>query len=314
MKLSTLVSYRNHLRNLHTRPAVIDALRDLGNVEHFVASHEVQIDNRSKELHDNLQDIETRINNFHRTLEHLGDQVDNAIRKQEPDYYRESLCRYEEEMCFETTEYILNRRLAADPETLDQLETNLRNYTDWRLPGLIIRPGRDNFIEHMVPLDPLYLVDHDMDLLTPSIKNFTPEYQQRLRPYVVKETPAQPFLNELPTNQFGLIFAYNFFNFKPIEIIQRYLEEGLTKLRPGGVFMFTFNDCDFETGVGSAEHAFQCYTPGSAIKNIADNLGYEFVYEYKKNLPVSWLEFKKPGIIKTNRGGQSLSKVLAKPT
>ena len=313
MKLSTLVSYRNHLRSIQTRPAVIEAMRDMSNVEHFVRTHEVQMDNKSQELQTNLQDFVTSINTFHQTVEQLGDLVDNTIRQLEPAYYKESLRRYEEEMCFETTQYILNRRLIPDAETLEQLETNLRNYTDWRLPGMIIRPGMEKFVEYMVPLDPMYLVDHNTDLLEPSIKDFTPEYQQRLRPYAVKETPAHPILSELPNNQFGLIFAYNFFNFKPIEIIQRYLEEGLTKLRPGGIFMFTFNDCDFETGVGSAENAFQCYTPGSAIKNIADRLGYEFVYEYKKNLPVSWLEFRKPGEIKTNRGGQSLARILAKP-
>ena len=313
MKLSKLVSYRNHLRDLRIFPSVSDAVRDMGNVEHFVRTHEIQIGKKSQDLAQDFQDINNSIQNFYRTIEDLSNKVDDAIRIHEPFLYHESLRRYEEEMCFETTEYILNRRLVPDLDTLEQLESNIKRYTDWRLPGLILRPGLDKFIEHMVPLDPMYLADHNTDLLDPAIKGFTPEYQRRLRPYVISETPAQPILSELPDNQFGLIFAYNFFNFKPIEIIERYLQECLGKLRPGGVFMFTFNDCDYEAGVGSAENHFQCYTPGQAIKNIADNLGYEFVFEYTKNLPVSWFEFKKPGEITSLRGGQSLAEILAKP-
>jgi SAM-dependent methyltransferase len=225
--------------------------------------------------------------------------------------YRESSRLYEEEMCFETNEYILNRRLSIDEESNILLRSRLRNVSDWRLPGMIIRPGRESFVEDLVPMDPLYLVDHHQELLDPGILKFTVEYQRRLRPYVVKEYHSNAILELLPDDQFGIIFAYNYFNYKPMEIIQRYLTEVFKKLRPGGVFIFTFNDCNRAHAVALAEQHFMCYTPGKEIQAYAETLGYELTPIHHGTGDLSWIELRKPGEIRSIRGGQSLARIVA---
>jgi hypothetical protein len=109
-----------------------------------------------------------------------------------------------------------------------------------------------------------------------------------------------------------LIFAYNFLNYKPIEVIERYLQDFFAKLRPGGVAMFTFNNCDLPQGMGLAEKHFMCYTPGRRVQQIADKIGFENVYDQRGPNNISWFEIKKPGEIYSLRGGQTLAKIVRK--
>jgi hypothetical protein len=176
----------------------------------------------------------------------------------------------------------------------------------------MFRPGLEAFVEQLVPLDPLYLADQDLALLQPAVKGFTKEYQRRLRLYEIPERTDQLLLSQLPDGQFGYCFAYNYFNFKPLEVINQYLQELWNKMRPGGVIFFTFNDCDYSQGVGLAEKKFMCYTPGHMIVEHAENLGYEINQRHRGKGDVCWLEIQKPGKITSMRGGQTLAKIVAK--
>ena len=193
-------------------------------------------------------------------------------------------------MCFEINDHILKRKLKCDNETNTILRNRIKNYGDWRVPGMIIRPGRETFIEDMVPLDPLYLLDSNLDLLEPAISSFTPEYQRRLRPYAINDYDNSEILTQLPDNQFGFVFAYNYFNHKPMPIIERFLTEFYQKLRPGGSVLMTYNNCDLAHGVIRAEHVWMLYTPRRLIEQHATNLGFELVNAYDGKGDVSWLE------------------------
>ena len=164
----------------------------------------------------------------------------------------------------------------------------------------------------MVGLDPLYLVDTHYDLLTPCMEKYPEAYQRRLRPYVINERATVPILHKIPDNQFGACLVYNFFNFRPLEVIKRYLEEILQKLRPGGTLIMTINDCDRDKGVMLVEQHYTCYTPGYLIINLAQSLGYELVIKWHDDGPSTWIELKRPGDLTSLRGGQTLAKIMPK--
>jgi len=107
--------------------------------------------------------------------------------------------------------------------------------------------------------------------------------------------------------------AWNFFNHRPFEIIRRYLTELYNKMRPGGVLMMTYNDCDRWPGVAAAENRAALYTPGSLILNFADNLGFEKVFSYDDTGPWTYVEFQKPGNRPSLRGSQPMAQILPKP-
>jgi hypothetical protein len=312
MKLSELVDYLNQLDQVNPDPTCAAAIKHLDGIMHTVTEHTHQSAEATGLLANSLVDIKSATCKFNQHLEQLRDQLRKDIAQHEQALYQESSRVYEQEMCFDTNEYILDRRLSVDHESNTQLQARIFLYTDWRLPGMIIRPGRESFVEDMVPLDPLYLVDHHQELLDPAILKFTVEYQRRLRPYIVKEYHENLILEKLPNNQFGFVLAFNYFNYKPIEIIKRYLTEVMTKLRPGGVFIMTYSDCDFAHAVALAEKNFMCYTPGSEIKRYAESIGYEILNQHKGQGDLCWFELKRPGEITSLRGGQTLAKIVPK--
>ena len=158
-------------------------------------------------------------------------------------------------------------------------------------------------------MDPLYVVDHAWHLIEPAMSSFNEHYRARLRPYTVLDTSEEIFAT-LPKSVFGLIVAYNFFNFKPVTVIDRYLRECWSMLCPGGVLIMTYNDCDRAHGLGLMESGMGCYTPGRMIKNSATRLGYEIVAEFRSKTDLVWAELRRPGDTPSIRGAQTLAKIV----
>ena len=164
----------------------------------------------------------------------------------------------------------------------------------------------------MVGFDPLNLVDQQHELLVPSFDKFPEEYKSRLRLYTVNENIDTEILDKIPNNQFGFCLAYNFFEFKPLEIVKKYMAEVYQKLKPGGTFIMTFNDCSRDKAVMLAEQRYACYTPGTLIKQLANTFGYTQTFSWDNDGPTTWLELRKPGTLSSLRGGQSLAKIMYK--
>jgi hypothetical protein len=312
MTLKDIVAYINLLDSLSIHAETQETVRLLDSVLHVVGNHSIQLDSYGKNLRQNFSSIVEGVDEFSNTLAQLKQRLHHLVVEYEPQYFTESKRVFDHEMPFESTEYILNRRLGIDEHSNILLRSHLRNLSDWRIPGMIIRPGRDTFVEDLVPMDPLYLVDQHQDLIQPSVSKFTPEYQRRLREYVITDRTDQPIMAALPQGQFGLVFAYNYFNYKPIEIVRRYLSEIYALLRPGGVLIMTYNNCDRAQGVGLAERNFMCYTPERYIRQHAESVGFESTFSHNGAGDLSWLEFGRPGEIASLRGGQTLARILAR--
>jgi hypothetical protein len=246
-----------------------------------------------------------------RTVENLKQHVKRENAQLEPAYYQRSDLLYRHELSQDSNEHILSRKLQVDDASDHLLRSHLMNRTDWRFPGMVIRPANCDWVKDLVALDPLYLVDHNLDLLQSTVDSFTPQYQKRVRTYAIDDIKDHEPLRQLPNNQFGLIVAWNYLNYKSIEVLYHYLADIFVKLRPGGVAIFTYNDCDRGHGAALAESLFMCYTPGSKVKAQAIELGFEILFEHHGQGDVVWLEIKKPGELSSIRGGQTLAELVA---
>lgn len=313
MKLSEIVDYLNLLDSLSVHEAAAESTRRLAAVLHVVVNHEVQVNDSAQDLELNFDAVKQGLGAFEHTLSQIKQQLGQILKEQEPAYLAESYRLFDQEMRHDSVQHILSRQLAIDHHVREALQHRLKNLTDWRLPGMIIGSRTETFVNDMVPMDPLYVVDTHQDLLTAAVKSFAPEYQRRLRQYVVNDHVPGAILNEIPGGQFGVIFAYNYFNYCPMEVITRYVGEIASKLRPGGSFIMTYNNCDRAHGVGLAERAWMCYTPRRLIEQAAAAAGLELVSATDAPGDVSWIEFVQPGAIETLRGGQSLAKIIAIP-
>lgn len=311
-KLSDIVHLKNLLGSPEVCPDFDPAHELINDFMFYVQTHPVRLHDVERDLLDSASNVKSAYSKFQDRVALARQRCQDAIEALEPEYYQASTRLYEQEMIFETSDYILNRRLQADDDSNLKLRGRLLQLTDWRLPALVFRPGLESFVEELVPLDPMYIVDHNQELLQPALSKFTAEYQRRLRIYTINDRTSDEILSELPTNQFGLTFAYNFFNYKPIEVIQRYLKELFVKLRSGGSLIMTYNECDRDHGVCLAERNFMCYTPGHRIVSMAENIGFELSEKYIGQGDLAWFEFKKPGSINSLRGGQTLAQIMPK--
>lgn len=312
MKLSQLVNYRTQLEAASVGPTKRSSDAEIERITHLVENQPTQIAEFAKQLQQKRQDIQQAFTNFDNDLQDLKSQLKQLIETTEKPWFAESYKLYEEGMAHETTEYILNRRPPISAETEQFYRTRIVRYNGWQHPAMIIRPGRETYINELLATDPLYLVDENHDLLLPALSMFNEQYQNRLRTYTINERQGQEILGKLPNGQFGLVFAYNFFNFRPFEVLKKYFAEIYEKLRPGGVLAMTFNDCDRDKGVMLVEQHFCCYTPGYLVKELAQSLGYEIAFSWTDQGPSTWLELKKPGEFESLRGGQALAKVIPK--
>jgi SAM-dependent methyltransferase len=314
MKLSDLVNYMNLLESMSTVKDTAEQVhQDLSKITHVVSNSAIQLDKFSDLLAQRQTEVAVAMGRYELDLESLKQALRDLIAVTEKPWFAESYRLYEQEMCNDTAEYILDRRPTISKETEQFYNARLTRYNGWQHAAMIIRPGRESFIHQLLASDPLYLVDESHDLLQPAMDQFNNQYQQRLRPYTILERSGEAILGQLPKGQFGLVFAYNFFNFRPFEVLRQYLKEIYQKLHPGGVLVMTFNDCDRAKAVMLVEQHYCCYTPGYLVRELAQSLGYEISFSWTDQGPSTWLELRKPGERPSLRGGQALAKIIPKP-
>jgi hypothetical protein len=341
-KLSDLVAYKNLLKTINVSSTRALTNLDLENITYVVNTDQIESEQFVNNLINSKIDLNNAFDQIDKTLNQLIQQVNDLIAEYERPLFQQSYTHYEqrqesyqsysnwkapapgpgywsdnaakvEKFLKENHEYTLNTRLNIDDETLKIFQSRITNQAVWKYPGMIIRPGVESFVTHMVATDPLYLVDSQYPLLEPALTKFNNLYQQRLRTILVDENSKDNKLIKIPNNQIGVCLAYNYFNYLPFEIIKEYLKEIYQKLRPGGILYMTFNDCDLAHAVILAEQFYACYTPGSMIRSWAEHVGFEEIFYFNNNTPSSWIEFRKPGELTSLRGGQCLAKILSKP-
>ena len=313
MKLSEIVSYKNLLDSLSSKPAAQELLNEILSMMHVAEVSSVQIPDAVDQLNQAREQVSQAVEQFEKQFVHLKQSVQNLIEQQEPEYFSNSLDLYNTGYRNDSADHIRGRRIGVDPVTAVIIQQRLKLYTSWQHPGMVLRPAHAKYVEDLVACDPMYFVDTSDQLLELTESWFTPEYQLRLRRYVIEEYSDQPAFINLPAGQFGLIYAFHFFNYRPWPVLQQYLKECFELLRPGGVLAFTYNNCDLANRVGKVEHYSACYTPGRMVRAYADELGYDIIFDKDDAPNTSWMELRRPGIYSSIRGGQTLAKIKNDP-
>jgi hypothetical protein len=312
MKISELAHYRELLESL--RPTgVHSAVRaEMDNVLETVNRNPNQLPGHLLTLQSARDRAFNAAQDFDHGLDAMLVDLLEQIKALEPQYLAQSYQWYERAMERDTVDYVLERRFPISDDRREYIKSRVMAHSDYHYAGMIIRPGLEDWIEHMVACDPLYVVDTNHDMFGPAKEKFNELYQSRLRYYAIRESSDTLMLDQLPNGQFGFCLAYNFFQYKPFEIMRAYLREIYSKLRPGGVLAMTYNDCDRKGAVELAERSFTCYTPGRLITAICESVGFVIEQNYRLDAAANWVELRRPGQMTSLRGGQSLAKIVAK--
>lgn len=314
MKLSFLVDFVRQLESVPVSGIREANERRLQELTIKVCNHPtVKFDQFCQRLQLDKVDLNEQFDQLNSTvaelLLHAQQQIDLLV----PEIKAQCMQWFtEQESPFGRDRAVLDRRLAMPNDVRERLRATLAKNQHWRWPGMIVRPGLESFVDDMVAMDPLYMVDVDLNLLKPALNRFHPNYQQRVAKYSITEQLGQPILANLPQGQMGYCFLFNYLNYRPLELVQQWLDELWHLMRPGGRILFTYNDCDRPHGISLAEKNFMAYTPGGAIREHAQNLGFEIIDQGYAPADVSWMELLRPGELTSRRGSQTLAKILAR--
>lgn len=302
-KLQDLVKYKNDLLSLIKDIDLLDNIKDsILSVEIASDDNIISLDkiiNSYRQLSIDYQQINNSIN---QTL----DDIDTAIHEQVNKLYLDDKHRLlHEENIF--------HYLTMPDEIEKQLSAKISSYSDWHYPSLQINPREKHWIDYMVAGDPLYLMSHDLNVIKNLINPYPDLYQSRLRLYENKDID----FSILPQEQFGFVLCWDNFNYLSFEKIKPYVKEVFKLLRPGGKFVFSYNNCDLETSAGNFEDFSAGWCTTKLLIDLFDEIGYQLV-EFKNikiddpTRYISWVEVRKPGVLKTVKAHQAIAQILPK--
>jgi len=314
--LRNLVKYKQMVESINFDTVRRDINSRLSEVSNDLDLHEFDAHNlKDSMLHkhlkvlDILEDWSLNLNTFREEIAKL------ATTLEEP-YYEKSKEIYKMRMN-DSVQDKMDRQIFSNILYNQEFKTLLQDrisiYADAQYAGLQIAPGNGDITNLLVSCNPLYLMDESEDMFR-HIRNWRePAYQRRLRYYKIDEK-EDDILNEIPRNQLGLIVALNWFNFRPMKIIKKYLQSMMQVLRPGGVIIFTYNNCDYPKAIDKVDEMYYCYSTSIQVKDTCRQIGYNIIESFDKgydelDMGISWLEIKKPGKRTTIRRTETMGQI-----
>lgn len=308
MNLHQLVTLRNQLHRAYDTSLIkqeIDSnrtrLTDLINdTDENLTAKILNIEAQNMHLYTHLDDISKQVSNL---LEEIQNQIDQLATKLFSD-------NYELELTCDLIEKVRNVRKITSNESFElALRQRINLYSNWQYPALEIGCRDGEWTKYLVASDPLYIADSFDEFLVSAIQQFPELYQGRVRRYKIVENCK---IKDLPANQFGFIFSFNYFNYLSLDSIKQYLNQAMTWLRPGGKIVFTYNNADLPAAAAYAENFFMTYVPKSILQPMAESIGFETAYTYDDDPAFSIIEFKKPGILKSIKLTQTMGEMKIK--
>lgn len=307
MGLHNTVSFREQLTSNVVTESVTEKVQELIHNISAIKTHM----NLSQHQHFIIDDLITRcemvvssITMVENNLKSHIDSLNREIQQITHDLFSNS---YKLEDIYNEDAAVVREKwkIVVNSDVENAIQERIMLHTDWKYPALEIGCRDGEFTRHLVAADPLYLIDRNREFLSTAPSQFPVEYQRRLRTYHLVDHN----LSELPQGQFAFIFSWGYFNYVSMDTMKTYLKQAYDLLRPGGVFMFSYNDGDSPGGAGMAEKMARAYTPKSVLLAVCEGLGYEILHIADHGPAISWLEIKKPGELFTVKAHQVLGEI-----
>ena len=172
-----------------------------------------------------------------------------------------------------------------------EISIDIGNYSDWKYPGLELNPSTGKLTRQMLACDPLYVyTGHVVDKDSVKDKFNTFFSEKRLLMY--------DDLDALPQGQFGTITNVLTYNFWPLDPIKDQLQKVIKLLRPGGYYIFTYNDCEYEPQIDFCNN-FASYNTFTMMSGLVKMYGFDIIDSRCMNDTHSWMIVKRPGELKS---------------
>lgn len=309
-KISELVKIKEYLASVYNTEPIVTEINSM-DVKLRAINQDIDIAEVKSDINDLIDDFNTLHNKLRFNKDRyqaIVDSIDQQIQVESAKFLSEN---YSLELRVES-EAIGNIRkvrvLDIRPSLEEEILNRIRINTNWKYPALEIGCRDGEWTQHLIAADPLYITDHYRDFLESAVKDFPEEYQRRVRPYLTRDAD----LSMLPQGQMGFVFCWNFLNYRSLDTVKEYLKSVKEVLRPGGVFMFSYNNGDMYECAGYAEGFWMSYIPKRYLVPMCESLGFEVVHAREirgEGTAVSWIELKKHGELNTSKANQVLGEI-----
>jgi len=309
-KLTELVNLREQLTQAydprpvgneldHLQAKLVSIVEERGD-----ADHRVMLENLITDVHQ----VQERFNENKKQFDLVINVIDHEIMNEGTKFFSENYS-LEIRVDAEATSIIRNVRVMDLSDlVLKEILGRIQLYTSWEYPALEIGCRDGEWTPHLVASDPLYIVDHYREFIDSTVSKFNTDYQNRIRPYLIKDQD----MSELPQGQMNFVFCWNYLNYRSLDTVKEYLKSVRDLLRPGGTFMFSYNNGDIPECAGYADNRWMSYIPKSMLLPMCESLGYSIVYERDirgEGTTVSWIEVRKTGRLTTVKADQVLGEI-----
>jgi SAM-dependent methyltransferase len=310
MALYDLVTYRHRLTQALVVDPVVDRLLELKTNIANVRNQVPVINQSNADFITQLVDhYENLIELVKKPQEDLANQLATVNKEINEITHRLFANNYELEERYGTVDQVRNnRRIYVGADVEEVIKQRILFNSTWRYPALEVGCRDGEWTQYLVASDPLYIIDRHTEFLESTSERFVPEYQRRLRQYHLIDNN----LSMLPTRQFGFIFSWGYFNYVSLDTMTQFLKQAHAILRPGGTFMFSYNNGDTPSGAGMAENFAQSYMPKSILVPLCASLGFIVEKEFDFDPNISWLEVRRAGELHTIKAHQVMGEIKAK--
>ena len=304
MKLHNVVELRQALESILPVSNVEREIDDIiDNIALIKTKYGEDYSFRLEQLIGSLESIKRDLAKPLAQLADIKEITDLDLQDATEKFYRPG---YQDELRYANPDRIREIRTMYFPTGVEEIvRRSIDLYVSWQYPGLEIGCRDGEWTKHIVGCDPLYITDTFPEFLESTVKNYPSEYQNRLRKYLIKDHS----LSQLPVGQFGFIFSWNYFNYLSMPIIERYLKQIITLLRPGGALMFSYNNAEMPASASYADSYFMSYATKTQILDMCEKIGFELITSIDLEPAISWIEIKRPGKLKLIKAHQVLGEI-----
>jgi SAM-dependent methyltransferase len=308
MNLCQLVTLRNHLQIAYDSSIITEEIdKNYQRLINLTDDADPDLQQQIKAVADEHTNVKQYLDTTSYNISNLLSVVQEKIDLLATKFFTDN---YELELICNSIEKARNdRKIAPNLNFELALTQRINLYSNWQYPALEIGCRDGEWTKYLVASDPLYIADTFDEFLVSAVQQFPDLYQGRVRKYKISENCK---IKNLPINQFGLIFSYNYFNYLSLDSIKQYLHQAMDWLRPGGKIVFTYNNADLPSAAAYAENFFMTYVPKTILQPMAESLGFETIFSYDADPAFSAIEFKKPGQLKSIKLSQTSGEIKIK--
>jgi len=236
-------------------------------------------------LSQRISELEIAKNNYNLAVQELDDDINKLLQEKEKRIIQRD---YNRVNTYEAENTVLrNSWLSA--KIKDVCSGVIQANTFWQYASLEINPGDGCLSQLMNAADPQYCIVADSSVEKQVKSKFNEFYStRRLRCY--------SSLDKIPDATVGFASCINLYEYLPLENIKEISTTTFTKLKPGGKFLITYNDCEQRYSLELLDNEFRCLATKTLISSLHFGLGYDVLDSGNTdNGTWSYMVLQKPG-------------------